>query len=532
MRTALLAAVGHDLRTPLASAKAAVDQPAQRRHRVDRAGPRRAAAHRRRVPGPAGPAGRQPARHEPAAGRRAVGRLAARSRSTRSCRSPWTTSDRPGNGVVVDVPDDLPLVLADPGCSNGSSPTWSATPCGTARPDLPPLVTGSSLGDRVELRVIDRGPASHRPTLDRVFAPFQRLGDTDNTTGVGLGLALSRGLTEAMGGTLTPEETPGGGLTMVVVAARRVAHTDHPVAAEPGRRERERADPNGPGSSTGRRRDPRPGGRRRAADPARAGHQPARPALRGVHRGHRRRRARRRRPRTTPTWSSSTSGCPTSTASTSIRGLRGWSTAPIVVLSGRTDSADKVDALDAGADDYVTKPFGVDELLARLRAVSRRATTADSPAERHVRAHHRRPGRAPGHRAATAIASTRSGSRRPSGTCWRCCCATRASCSASGSCSSEVWGPGLRHGRRQPARLHGAAATQARSRPGPAAAPAHRARHGLPVPAGALDIASWILGAPAAGGTSRDLLDAYSVTSRLKPGVPAPTSRHVRGIGT
>src|SRR6478609_7086443 len=58
-----------------------------------------------------------------------------------------------------------------------------------------------------------------------------------------------------------------------------------------------------------------------------------------------------------------------------IRGLRGWSTAPIVVLSGRTDSADKVDALDAGADDYVTKPFAVDELLARLRAVARRAAT-------------------------------------------------------------------------------------------------------------------------------------------------------------
>jgi two-component system sensor histidine kinase KdpD len=49
-----------------------------------------------------------------------------------------------------------------------------------------------------------------------MFAPFQRLGDTDNTTGVGLGLALSRGLTEAMGGSLTPQETPGGGLTMIV----------------------------------------------------------------------------------------------------------------------------------------------------------------------------------------------------------------------------------------------------------------------------------------------------------------------------
>ncbi|KAA1416875.1 response regulator [Nocardioides humilatus] len=56
-----------------------------------------------------------------------------------------------------------------------------------------------------------------------------------------------------------------------------------------------------------------------------------------------------------------------------IARLRGWTTVPIVVLSGRTDSADKVDALDAGADDYVTKPFGMDELLARLRAMLRRA---------------------------------------------------------------------------------------------------------------------------------------------------------------
>ncbi|MDT7783384.1 MAG: two-component system, OmpR family, operon response regulator KdpE [Pseudonocardiales bacterium] len=56
-----------------------------------------------------------------------------------------------------------------------------------------------------------------------------------------------------------------------------------------------------------------------------------------------------------------------------IAGLRGWTTLPIIVLSARTDSADKVDALDAGADDYVTKPFGMDELLARLRAAVRRS---------------------------------------------------------------------------------------------------------------------------------------------------------------
>ena len=61
-----------------------------------------------------------------------------------------------------------------------------------------------------------------------------------------------------------------------------------------------------------------------------------------------------------------------------IHGLRGWTQTPIVVLSARQDQADKVAALDAGADDYVTKPFGMDELLARLRAALRRATPEDN----------------------------------------------------------------------------------------------------------------------------------------------------------
>jgi two-component system, OmpR family, KDP operon response regulator KdpE len=60
-----------------------------------------------------------------------------------------------------------------------------------------------------------------------------------------------------------------------------------------------------------------------------------------------------------------------------IEGLRGWTKAPIIVLSGRTDSTDKVEALDAGADDYITKPFGVEELLARMRAAVRRTGTAE-----------------------------------------------------------------------------------------------------------------------------------------------------------
>jgi two-component system KDP operon response regulator KdpE len=60
-----------------------------------------------------------------------------------------------------------------------------------------------------------------------------------------------------------------------------------------------------------------------------------------------------------------------------IQGLRGWTTAPIIVLSGRADSTDKVEALDAGADDYITKPFGVEELLARMRAAVRRTGTGE-----------------------------------------------------------------------------------------------------------------------------------------------------------
>ncbi|HEY3903010.1 MAG TPA: response regulator [Streptosporangiaceae bacterium] len=61
-----------------------------------------------------------------------------------------------------------------------------------------------------------------------------------------------------------------------------------------------------------------------------------------------------------------------------IEGLRGWTDAPIIVLSGRADSTDKVQALDCGADDYVTKPFGMDELLARMRAAVRRSTPESS----------------------------------------------------------------------------------------------------------------------------------------------------------
>ncbi|MFC4856456.1 response regulator [Actinophytocola glycyrrhizae] len=74
-------------------------------------------------------------------------------------------------------------------------------------------------------------------------------------------------------------------------------------------------------------------------------------------------------------------GLPDIDGATVIAGLRGWTSTPIIVLSARTDSGDKVAALDAGADDYVTKPFGMDELLARLRAAVRRAATGQAGEE-------------------------------------------------------------------------------------------------------------------------------------------------------
>ena len=116
----------------------------------------------------------------------------------------------------MEIPELLPAVRADPAILervvvNLAENALRYSPAGKA-----PLIAASALGDRVELRVVDRGPGIADDDKERVFVPFQRLGDTDNTTGVGLGLALSRGLTEAMGGTLTAEDTPGGGLTMTV----------------------------------------------------------------------------------------------------------------------------------------------------------------------------------------------------------------------------------------------------------------------------------------------------------------------------
>ncbi|WP_330249414.1 sensor histidine kinase KdpD [Nocardia sp. NBC_00565] len=82
--------------------------------------------------------------------------------------------------------------------------------------DTPVRVTAERDGDRVSITVVDVGPGVPPGAEEQLFEPFQRLGDRDNTTGVGLGLSVVRGFVEAMGGTVHAEPTPGGGLTMIV----------------------------------------------------------------------------------------------------------------------------------------------------------------------------------------------------------------------------------------------------------------------------------------------------------------------------
>lgn len=212
LRTALLAAVGHDLRTPLATAKAVVsgllshevtlseDDRRELLETADDALDRLAALIGNLLDLSRLQAGALPVRTGPVP----VDDVVARALDDLGVMP---------RAVVVDLPDQLPEVMADPGLLERAIVNVVANAQRHAADA--PVLCAALAGDRVEIRVVDNGPGIPRADRDRVFVPFQRLGDT-SPLGLGLGLALSRGLVEAMAGTLELAETPGGGLTVVI----------------------------------------------------------------------------------------------------------------------------------------------------------------------------------------------------------------------------------------------------------------------------------------------------------------------------
>jgi two-component system sensor histidine kinase KdpD len=213
LRSALLSAVGHDLRTPLTAIKAAAGSlrdPDLRLSAADTAV--------------------QLATVEECADRLQAlvdnlldsARLAAggvepqlRAVGYDEILAPALATVDAGHLVAIEVDDTVPPVLADPGLLERviANLTANALTHGRARG----VVARAAIrGDQVELRIVDHGPGIPADRAESMFAPFQRRGDHDNTSGIGLGLAVARGFTEAMGGTLGAEHTPGGGLTMVI----------------------------------------------------------------------------------------------------------------------------------------------------------------------------------------------------------------------------------------------------------------------------------------------------------------------------
>ncbi|MEU9247270.1 DUF4118 domain-containing protein [Streptomyces sp. NPDC048385] len=228
MRTALLAAVSHDLRTPLAGIKASVTSL-----RSDDV------------------AWSQEDQAELLAGieegcdrlDHLVGNLLDMSRLQTGTVAPlireidvdevvpMALAGVPEDSVELDIPETLPMVYVDKGLLERVVANVVENAVKYSPADEPVLVSASALGDRVEVRVLDRGPGVPDAAKDRIFEPFQRYGDAPRGNGVGLGLAVARGFAEAMDGTLHAEDTPGGGLTMVLslpVAA------NHPLIASDG----------------------------------------------------------------------------------------------------------------------------------------------------------------------------------------------------------------------------------------------------------------------------------------------------------
>ncbi|MER6625295.1 MULTISPECIES: sensor histidine kinase KdpD [unclassified Streptomyces] len=222
IRTALLAAVSHDLRTPLAGIKAAVTS--LRSDDVEWS------EEDQVVLLEAIEDGADRLDH-------LVGNLLDMSRLQTGTVTPIireTDLDEvipmalggvPEDSVDLDVPESLPMVGVDRGLLERSVANIVENAVKYSPPGERVLVSASAMADRVEIRVVDRGPGVPDEVKDRIFEPFQRYGDAPRGDGVGLGLAVARGFAEAIGGTLHAEDTPGGGLTMVLA-----------VRTAPGRR--------------------------------------------------------------------------------------------------------------------------------------------------------------------------------------------------------------------------------------------------------------------------------------------------------
>ncbi|KOV91773.1 sensor histidine kinase [Streptomyces sp. NRRL B-3648] len=234
IRTALLAAVSHDLRTPLAGIKAAVTS--LRSDDVEWSAQDQAALLE------AIEQGADRLDH-------LVGNLLDMSRLQTGTVVPIireTDLDEvvpmalvgvpnPEECVDLDIPETLPMVHVDRGLLERAVANVVENAVKYSPPDERVLISASALADRVEVRVVDRGPGVPDEAKDRIFEPFQRYGDAPRGVGVGLGLAVARGFTEAVGGTLHAEDTPGGGLTMVLAlptaAGPRPEQPDLPAAA-------------------------------------------------------------------------------------------------------------------------------------------------------------------------------------------------------------------------------------------------------------------------------------------------------------
>jgi two-component system sensor histidine kinase KdpD len=132
----------------------------------------------------------------------------------------------PPERVDVDVRVTLPMVVGDAGLIERIIANLVENALRYSPPDKPVRITAGTIKDTVVLRVVDKGLGVPSHNLESIFSAFQRLGDVPAGQGVGLGLAVSRGFAQANGGTLEAEETPGGGLTMVLTLQR--AETSDP----------------------------------------------------------------------------------------------------------------------------------------------------------------------------------------------------------------------------------------------------------------------------------------------------------------